>query len=81
MKKRNKITLALVAALMAISFSGCAVKDAYFSIENFFVNTYTSVENFFVDTYTSVEDFFVESFFLKDGETLEEAKDRLNNNR
>ena len=70
-----------MAALTAISFSGCNLADESEQIGNVVTDAYFSIENFFVDTYHKVEDQFIEWFFAKDGESIEDAKDRLNNHK
>ena len=40
---------------------------------------YKKVEESVVGGYTKIEDAFVEKFLAKDGETVEEAKERLRN--
>ncbi len=54
------------------------VVSTYEKIEDGAVGTYRKVEDTFVGAYKKVEDFFVGKFFAKDGETVEEAKARLN---
>ncbi len=44
------------------------------------VDSYKKVENAVVSGYTKVEDRFVDAYLTKDGETVEEAKERLKNN-
>lgn len=41
------------------------------------VSAYKSIENGVVGGYTKIEDRFVNQFLTKDGETVEEAKERL----
>ena len=53
------------------------VVGAYKAVESGVVGTYKKVEDGVVGTYKKVEDKFVESFLAKDGETAEEAKERL----
>ena len=55
--------------------------DGIDSIANVVTSTYYKVEDFFVGSYEAVENQFIEWFFLKEGETIEEAKDRLNPNK
>ncbi|MBQ4546960.1 MAG: hypothetical protein IJA17_07365 [Oscillospiraceae bacterium] len=43
------------------------------------VGGYKKIESAVVDGYTKIEDKFVEKYLLHDGETLEEAKERLKN--
>jgi len=40
-------------------------------------DTFKNIENTVVGNYTKIEDAFVDSFLTKDGETVEEAKERL----
>ena len=88
----KKLIAGLLAGITAISFAGCKVADGidsianvvtstYYKVEDFFVGSYEAVEDFFVGAYEAVENQFIEWFFLKEGETIEEAKDRLNPNK
>ncbi len=54
-----------------------AVVDTYQKIEDTVVGGYQKVEDSFVGAYKKVEDHFVGKFFARDGETVEEAKERL----
>ena len=51
--------------------------DAYQKIESGVVGTYKKIEDGVVSAYKKMEDHFVEKLFSKDGETVEETKDRL----
>ena len=42
--------------------------------------TFKKIENTVVGRYTKIEDKFVDSFLTKDGETVEQAKERLKQN-
>ena len=42
-----------------------------------FTDGYKKIEDTVVGAYTKIEDSFVDNFLTKDGETVEEAKDRL----
>ena len=53
------------------------VVEGYKSIEEGVVNGYKKVEDAVVGTYKKIEDGFVEKHLMKEGETLEEAKERL----
>lgn len=53
------------------------IKSGNKLIENGVVAGYKFIENGVVSGYKSIEDGFVDKFFKKDGETTEEAKDRL----
>ncbi len=46
-------------------------------IEKTVVDGYKKVEQAVVGTYTKIEDGFVDRYLTKDGETVEEAKQRL----
>ena len=55
------------------------VSDGYRIIESGVVNGYKKIEQGVVAGYTKVEDRFVERYLVKDGETVQEAKERLKN--
>ena len=84
MKKTKKIIVTSLAAISLLSLTACSgeiqnsVVDGYQKVEDFFVDGYKTVENFFVDGYKTVEDKCIEWFFAKDGESVEDARDRLN---
>ena len=42
-------------------------------------NTYQKIEDTVVGGYTKIEDAFVDRYLTKDGETVQEAKERLKN--
>ena len=65
--------------LSMLGFSGCNFADETEQTATVVTDAYYSVENFFVEGYEKVQDKFIEWFFAKDGETVDEAKDRLNN--
>ena len=54
-----------------------AVVEGYKKIEETVVGSYKKIEEGAVNGYTKVEDAFVGKFLIKDGETVEEAKERL----
>ncbi|MBQ2815998.1 MAG: hypothetical protein IJE65_04955 [Clostridia bacterium] len=54
-----------------------AVTGGYKKIEQGVVSGYKKIEKGVVDGYTKIEDKFVDAYLTKDGETLEEAKERL----
>ena len=58
-----------------------AVTGGYKKIEKGVVGGYKKIEQGVVDGYTKVEDRFVEAYLKKDGETVEEAKARLKNQK
>lgn len=53
------------------------VVDGYKKIENGVVDGYKKIENGVVDGFEKVSDKFIEKLFTKEGETVEEAKKRL----
>ena len=54
-----------------------AVAGGYKKIERGVVGGYKKIENGAVDGFTKISDSFVDRFLTKDGETVEEAKARL----
>ncbi len=54
-----------------------AVTGGYKKIEKGVVDGYKKIEKGVVEGYTKIEDKFVEAYLTKDGETVEEAKNRL----
>ena len=54
-----------------------AVTGGYKKIEKGVVEGYKKIEQSVVDGYTKIEDKFVDAYLTKDGETVEEAKARL----
>ena len=54
-----------------------AVTDGYKKIEKGVVDGYKKMEQGVVGGYTKLEDKFVDAYLTKDGETVEEAKERL----
>ena len=53
------------------------VTDGYKKIENGVVGGYKKVEEGVVGGFTKISDKFVEEFLVKEGETVEEAKERI----
>lgn len=53
------------------------VTDGYKKIENGIVEGYKKIENGVVDGFNKISDKFVNNFLTKDGETVEEAKKRI----
>lgn len=53
---------------------------AYGAIEKGVVETYRTIEQGVVEAYRKVEDTMVDKLFRREGETIEETKDRLKNN-
>ncbi len=56
-----------------------AVTDGYKKIEKGVVDGYKKIEKGVVEGYTKIEDRFVDAYLTKDGESVEEAKNRLKN--
>ena len=56
------------------------IVDGYQKIEDGVVSGYKKIEEGAVAGYKKVEDTFVEKLFTKDGESIEEAKERLKSN-
>ena len=54
-----------------------AVAGGYKKIEKGVVDGYKKIEKGVIDGYTKIEDKFVDAYLTKDGETVEEAKERL----
>lgn len=54
-----------------------AVTEGYKKIENGVVNGYKKIENGAVNGFKKVTDACVEKLFAREGETVEEAKERL----
>lgn len=50
-------------------------------IEESVVGMYKKIEGTVVDGYTKVEDAFVARYLMKEGETVEDAKERLKRNQ
>ena len=53
------------------------VVDGYKKVEDTVVSGYKKVEDTVVGSYKKIEDSFVDKYLTKDGETVEEAKERL----
>ena len=56
------------------------VTEGYKAIEDGVVNGYKSIEKGAVDGFNKVSDKFIEKLFTKEGETVEEAKARMQKN-
>ena len=54
-----------------------AVTDTYKKIEKTVVDGYKNIENGAVEGFTKVSDKCIDVLFTKEGETVEEAKERL----
>lgn len=57
------------------------VTTSYKKIEDTVVGAYQKVEKTVVEGYEKVEDAFVDKYLTRVGETVEEAKKRLKNNK
>lgn len=57
------------------------VKSGYKKVEGTVVGSYKKVEDAFVGGYKKIEDAFVDRYLTKDGETIEEAKERIKNSK
>lgn len=53
------------------------VVSGYKAIENGVVSGYTAIQDGVVEGFTKVSDAFIMKFFARDGETLEQAKERM----
>lgn len=58
-----------------------AVTSGYKKIEKGVVGGYKKIEKGVVEGFTKIEDKFVDAYLTKDGETVEEAKERLKNQK
>ena len=54
-----------------------AVVDSYKKMEDGVVEGYKKIENGVVEKFEEISDSFIEKHLMKDGETLEEAKERI----
>ena len=54
-----------------------AVVGSYHNIENAVVSGYKKMEDAVVSGYQKVEDKFIDTFFVEDGESIEEARRRI----
>ncbi len=57
------------------------VTEGYKKIEDSVVNGYKKIENGVVNGFNKMTDKFVDQFLAKDGETIEDAKKRLKDNK
>ena len=64
---------------MAKSKIANSVTDGYKKIENGVVEGYKKIEKGVTDGYTKIEDKFVSAYLTREGETVEQAKERLKN--
>lgn len=73
----KRINMAKSKIVKANEKISSAVVSGYKAIETGVVNGYKCVENGVVKSYTRIEDKFVDKYLTKDGETVEQAKQRL----
>lgn len=57
------------------------VVKGYKVVEDTMVKGYKKIEDTVVDGYKSIEDRFVDQYLTRDGESVEDAKRRLNNQK
>lgn len=77
----KRITMAKSKIVKANEKIAEAVSEGYKKIEKGVVEGYKKIEKGVTDGYTKIEDKFVDAYLTKDGETVEEAKARLKNER
>ncbi len=58
-----------------------AVVEGYKKIEDGVVSGYQKIEDGVVSGYQKIEDKFIATFLTKDGESVEEARERMNNEK
>lgn len=71
------INMAKSKVKKAVDGMATAVVDGYKKIETGVVTGYKKIERGVVEGYTKMEDKFVDAYLTEEGETVEEAKDRL----
>lgn len=77
----KKVDMAKSKVANASKKAAGVVTCGYKSIEKGVVNGYKIIESGVVKGYSKIEDKFVEKYLTKDGETIEEAKERLKRNK
>lgn len=77
----RKVDMAKSKIVNATEKMAEGVKDGYKKIEKGVVDGYKKIEQGVVEGYTRIEDKFVDRYLTRDGETVEQAKERLKNNR
>lgn len=77
----KKIVMAKSKLKKVIEKQAEVVTDGYKKIEKGVVEGYKKIEKGVVEGYTKIEDKFIDNYLTKDGETVEEAKKRLKNNK
>ena len=75
------ITMAKSKVKKAVDRMAGAVVDGYKKIETGVVEGYKKIEEGVVSGYTKIEDTFVETYLTEEGETVDEAKERLKQER
>lgn len=79
--QERKIKMAKSKLVKANEKIAEGVIGGYKKIEKGVVDGYKKIENGVVDGYTKIEDKFVDRYLTRDGETVEEAKERLKNSK
>lgn len=77
----KKVDMAKSKIVNATDKMAEGVKDGYKKIEKGVVDGYKAIEKGVVDGYTKIEDKFVDRYLTRDGETVEQAKERLKNQK
>lgn len=77
----RKIDMAKSKIVKATEKVADVVTDGYKKIENGVVDGYKKIEKGVVEGYTKIEDKFVDAYLTREGETVEEAKERLKKNK
>lgn len=75
MSTLEKIENGVVNGVKEIAENACEFEKV---AENIAVGTYKIIEETVVDGFTTISDAFIEKYLMKEGETLEEAKERIN---
>lgn len=74
MSTLEKIENTVVEGIKNIGEEACDMEKV---AENLAVGTYKKIETAVVEGFTKISDAFVEKYLMKEGETLEEAKARI----
>ena len=75
MSTLEKIENVVVDGVKGMAEDACEFEKV---AENVAVGTYKMIEETVVDGFTKISDAFVEKYLMREGETLEEAKARIN---
>lgn len=79
LQSERKIIMAKSKLIQANQKIAEGVTGGYKKIEGAVVGGYKKIEQGVVGGYTKIEDKFVDQFLTREGETVEEAKERLKN--